>query len=193
MCDRVASFDARDLWSGCGAFGLGAAAQVRVRQGWGLEGLVEAADVGARRDDLVDAVEDVVGQGDVQAGRRARVLTARVPAGPDSGGVGLGQGGRSWGGPMSRINDVGGMQGFPPVEQEADEPAFHADWEAHVFALNRALIGRGVYNLDEFRDAIERMPPQEYLASSYYEKWFRAITTLLAEKGVLTEEEMAGG
>jgi nitrile hydratase len=94
---------------------------------------------------------------------------------------------------MSRINDVGGMQGFPPLEQEIDEPPFHADWEAHVFALNRSLIGSGLYNLDEFRDAIERMPPQEYLESSYYEKWFRAITTLLAEKGVLTEEELAGG
>lgn len=94
---------------------------------------------------------------------------------------------------MSRINDVGGMQGFPPVEQEDGEPAFHTDWEAHVFALNQALLRRGVYNLDEFRDAIERMPPAEYLASSYYELWFRAITVLLAEKGVLTEEEMAGG
>jgi nitrile hydratase subunit beta len=94
---------------------------------------------------------------------------------------------------MSRINDVGGMQGFPPVLQEVDEPAFHADWEAHVFALNRALIGSGVYNLDEFRDAIERLAPQEYLAASYYEKWFAAITMLLAEKGVLTQEEMAGG
>ena len=94
---------------------------------------------------------------------------------------------------MSRINDVGGMQGFGRLVREADEPAFHADWEAHVFALNRALVGRGVYNLDEFRDAIERIPPREYLASSYYELWFRAITTLLASKGVLTEEEMAGG
>ncbi len=94
---------------------------------------------------------------------------------------------------MGRINDVGGIQGFGRLVREADEPAFHADWEAHVFALNRALIGRGVYNLDEFRDAIERIPPREYLASSYYELWFRAITTLLAEKGVLTEEEMAGG
>ena len=94
---------------------------------------------------------------------------------------------------MGRINDVGGMQGFGRPVQEADEQAFHADWEAHVFALNRALIGRGVYNLDEFRDAVERIPPREYLASSYYELWFRAITTLLAEKGVLTEEEMAGG
>ena len=94
---------------------------------------------------------------------------------------------------MSRIHDVGGMQGFGPIEQEADEPPFHADWEAHVFALNRALIARGVYNLDEFRDAIERMPPQQYLASSYYEKWFHAVTTLLVEKGVLSAQEVADG
>lgn len=94
---------------------------------------------------------------------------------------------------MSRINDVGGMQGFAAVEQEPDEPPFHSDWEAHVFALNRALMGRGAYNLDEFRDAIERMPPQHYLQASYYEKWFHAVTTLLIEKGVLSEAEVAGG
>jgi hypothetical protein len=93
---------------------------------------------------------------------------------------------------MSRINDVGGMQGFATIAQEADEPPFHADWEAHVFAINSALIGRGVYNLDEFRDAIERIPPAEYLAMSYYEKWLSAITTLVTEKGVLTGQELAG-
>ena len=93
---------------------------------------------------------------------------------------------------MSRINDVGGMAGFPPVAEEPDEPPFHADWEAHVLALNGALIRRGVYNLDEFRDAIERMPPAEYLAASYYERWLAAITTLLAEKGVATHEELRG-
>lgn len=94
---------------------------------------------------------------------------------------------------MSRINDVGGMQGFPAVQQEQDEPPFHADWEAHVFALNRALLGAGIYNLDEFRDAIERMPPEDYLASSYYEKWFHAITTLLVEKDVCTAAEFVDG
>ncbi|MGI8723086.1 MAG: hypothetical protein ACR2JG_12755 [Geodermatophilaceae bacterium] len=92
---------------------------------------------------------------------------------------------------MSRVNDVGGMQGFAPIEQEQDEPPFHSDWEAHVFAINRALIGNGVYNLDEFRDAIERMAPQHYLDSSYYEKWLHAISTLLVEKGVVSAEEMS--
>lgn len=91
---------------------------------------------------------------------------------------------------MSRINDVGGMQGFPAVVQEVDEPPFHSDWEAHVFAMNRALIGAGVYNLDEFRDAVERMPPAAYLSSSYYEKWLHAITTLLVEKGVCTPDDL---
>jgi len=94
---------------------------------------------------------------------------------------------------MARINDVGGMQGFAAIAQEQDEPPFHSDWEAHVFAMNRALIGRGVYNLDEFRDAVERMPPAQYLESSYYEKWFHAVTTLLVEKGVLSAGEVSGG
>ena len=93
---------------------------------------------------------------------------------------------------MSRVNDVGGVQGFGPVQREQDEPPFHADWEAHVFAMNRALIGAGVYDLDEFRDAIERMDPQEYLRSSYYEKWFHAVQALCVEKGVLTEQEVQG-
>ena len=94
---------------------------------------------------------------------------------------------------MSRINDVGGMEGFPPIEHESDDEPFHADWEAHVFAMNRALLGAGVYNLDEFRDAVERMPVQEYLAASYYERWFHAIQTLLVEKGVLSAAELHGG
>ena len=94
---------------------------------------------------------------------------------------------------MARIHDVGGLQGFDLPQPELEEPAFHADWEAHVFAMNRALIGGGVYNLDEFRDAIERMPPTDYLASSYYEKWLFAITPLCVEKGVLTADEVQGG
>ena len=91
---------------------------------------------------------------------------------------------------MSRINDVGGVEGFPGVVEEADEPAFHADWEAHVFALNGALLKRRVYTLDEFRDAVERMPPEAYLAASYYERWFAAITTLLVEKGVASTADL---
>jgi nitrile hydratase len=90
---------------------------------------------------------------------------------------------------VSRVNDVGGQQGFGVPQPDPDEePAFHADWEARVFAISRVLLARGAYNLDEFRDAVERMLPQDYLASSYYERWLAGIETLLAEKGLLDRE-----
>src|SRR4051795_10215274 len=56
--------------SGGGAFFDGATAQARVLDRGRLVGHVECADVGAGRDDLVDAVEDVVGEADVDAGEQ---------------------------------------------------------------------------------------------------------------------------
>jgi hypothetical protein len=82
---------------------------------------------------------------------------------------------------VSRVNDVGGQTGFGELRIEADEPPFHADWEARVYALNGALLRRGVYNLDQFRDAVERIPPREYLAASYYERWLLAIESLTGD------------
>jgi hypothetical protein len=86
---------------------------------------------------------------------------------------------------VSRIHDIGGLHGFGPLEIESDEPPFHHEWEARVFALNRFLLRRRAYTLDEFRDAVERMPPAEYLAASYYERWLHGIESLIREKGVL--------
>jgi nitrile hydratase len=85
---------------------------------------------------------------------------------------------------VSRLNDVGGMHGFGAIEREPGEPAFHHEWEARVFALNRVLLQRGVYTLDEFRYAAESLDPKRYYGLSYYERWFAAIETLLARKGV---------
>ncbi|GAC1583949.1 MAG: hypothetical protein NVS3B7_19310 [Candidatus Elarobacter sp.] len=86
---------------------------------------------------------------------------------------------------MSRINDVGGIDGFGALMIETDEPPFHHEWEARVFAINRFLLRGGWYTLDEFRDAIERMPPAAYLAASYYERWLHGVESLIAAKGVL--------
>ena len=91
---------------------------------------------------------------------------------------------------MDGVHDLGGMQGFGRVEREDKEPVFHAPWEAEVLAMMRAGAGRGLYNIDEFRHAIERMRPADYLAATYYEKWLDGITRLFVEKGVVTEAEM---
>jgi hypothetical protein len=86
---------------------------------------------------------------------------------------------------------MGGQTGFGPVQVGEDggpsglpEPPFGADWEARVYALATLLRRRGLFNGDELRNAIERLPPAQYLAASYYERWLGAIEMLVAEKGV---------
>ena len=86
---------------------------------------------------------------------------------------------------VSRVHDMGGQAGFGPVPVGEDGGSpFAADWEARVYALATMLRRRGVVNDDELRDAIERLPPQQYLAASYYERWLGALETLVAEKGL---------
>jgi nitrile hydratase len=91
---------------------------------------------------------------------------------------------------MNGIHDLGGMHGIGAIAPEKDEPVFHADWERRMFGLFIAVFAGGHYNVDEFRHAIERMPPAEYLTSSYYEHWLHSLETLLVEKGVLKKEEL---
>jgi len=80
---------------------------------------------------------------------------------------------------------MGGQTGFGAVPVADDgSVAFHADWEARVYALAAVLRRRGFFNSDELRDAIERLPPGEYLAASYYERWLGALEMLVTEKGL---------
>jgi nitrile hydratase subunit beta len=88
------------------------------------------------------------------------------------------------------VHDLGGMHGFGRVAREENEPTFHARWEAAVWAMVRATRGADLYNIDEFRHAIERMDPGQYLTSTYYERWLDGITRVLVEKGVVSDDEI---
>lgn len=97
---------------------------------------------------------------------------------------------------MNGVHDLGGMDGFGPVEVEAGEPVFHETWEGRVFGILATVTGGRIANIDEVRHAIERMDPLHYLGSSYYEHWLTGVATLLVEKGVLAPgdlESRAGG
>ena len=91
---------------------------------------------------------------------------------------------------MNGVHDMGGMDGFGPIQIEKNEPVFHADWEKRMFAIATSMMGRDFDNVDEFRHAIERIPAPVYLDSSYYERWLNAMMTLLVEKKKITHEEL---
>ena len=94
---------------------------------------------------------------------------------------------------MNGPHDLGGAHGFGPVAPEPNEPVFHAEWERRVFALSLAMGATGVWNIDMSRHARERIPPADYLASSYYEIWLKGMERLLVEQGLATGGDLEAG
>jgi nitrile hydratase len=62
-----------------------------------------------------------------------------------------------------------------------------------LYSLARKLH---IFNIDEYRHAIERMAPRHYVAASYYERVLTGTATLCVEKGLISAPELgelAGG
>ncbi len=91
---------------------------------------------------------------------------------------------------MDGIHDLGGRQGFGVVRYTRKAHAFHADWEVRVNSLYALAVRLGIFNMDEYRHAIERMEPRHYLTASYYERSLTSLATLLVEKGIVSREEL---
>jgi nitrile hydratase len=94
---------------------------------------------------------------------------------------------------MNGVHDMGGMQGFGPVEPEPNEPVFHAAWEGRVLAISRALSYTRAWNIDMSRAAIENLPPALYLSLPYYAKWELRNEHLLIERGLVGADELEAG
>jgi nitrile hydratase len=91
---------------------------------------------------------------------------------------------------MDGMHDLGGRQGFGPIRYTHDAEAFHARWEVRVNSLYAHAVRRGIFNMDEYRHAIERMDPRHYLTASYYERSLTSLATLCVEKGLIPREEL---
>jgi nitrile hydratase subunit beta len=91
------------------------------------------------------------------------------------------------------IHDMGGMHGFGPVEPEPNEPVFHAEWEGHVLAMQRAMGYTRLWTIDGGRASLETLPPLEYLGSSYYRRWFLGLEKRLVAHGLVGEDEIKAG
>jgi nitrile hydratase subunit beta len=94
---------------------------------------------------------------------------------------------------VNGVHDMGGMDGFGKVEAEPNEPMFHTEWESRVLAMVRAMGAAGAFNIDASRFYREALPPEVYLASSYYKKWLLGLEDLLIEKDFVGADEVAQG
>jgi nitrile hydratase len=94
---------------------------------------------------------------------------------------------------MNSIHDMGGMHGFGAVEPEPNEPVFHEAWEGRVLAMQRALGFARLWTIDGSRAMLEALPPQAYLAASYYERWLMGLERNVQRTGLVGADEIAAG
>ena len=88
---------------------------------------------------------------------------------------------------MDGIHDLGGMQGFGPLER--DEAIFHSRWERRAFGM--AMSARiDNANTDDFRHSIERLDPAQYLTVGYFGRWLASVEIRLEERGLLDRDEV---
>ena len=94
---------------------------------------------------------------------------------------------------MDGMHDLGGREGFGPIEvKESDEP-FHSAWEARVLGIARAISRADDWNIDWFRHCRELIDPADYLTRAYYDQWLMTYAAMMINSGMATVEEIVSG
>lgn len=93
------------------------------------------------------------------------------------------------GGNGRAVHDVGGLA-FGPIDREEHDLAL---WERRVDAMLILLVGtrKKAFTVDAHRRVIESYGEQQYDATTYYQKWIRAIRNLIIEQEIVSVAELA--
>ena len=81
------------------------------------------------------------------------------------------------------------MSGFGRVVEPGVEAPYHERWEPRVFAMWAITAAEGLA-AGSGRVLREKMPPDEYLRASYYERWQWSNERRLLAKGTIAEGEV---
>ncbi len=111
-----------------------------------------------------------------------------LPQSVERNGGGAGEGA----GAVDRL--VADMAGPAAAPRKNGELVFEAPWQGRAFGMAVALHARELYDWEEFRQRLIGEIARADAGgdpSGYYERWLAAFETLLIERGVLSEQEIA--
>lgn len=86
------------------------------------------------------------------------------------------------------VHDVGGLD-FGAIDRSEHDLAL---WEKRVDAMLILFVGarKSAFKIDALRRVIEDYGEQQYDATTYYEKWARAIRNLMLEQEIISPAEL---
>ena len=91
------------------------------------------------------------------------------------------------------VHDMGGRTGLGPVQMDADEKPFHADWEARMWGINEAMTGADGWTLDWWRHVRELIPAADYLTRPYFDQWMLVYAAMMVDDNWASVAEIAQG
>jgi len=93
---------------------------------------------------------------------------------------------------MDSLHDLGGVEGFGPIEVETAYVPFHEAWEGIGYAIC-CVTNAPDWTIDWWRFVRELTPPVDYLTTPYFASWVVTQTVGLVDSGILTLDEIASG
>ena len=98
---------------------------------------------------------------------------------------------------MNKPKNVPTESQLPSLPRDEDGPVFREPWEAEAFAMTLNLYAQGYFTWPEW---VERLGAEISAApdagdadrgDTYYLHWLKALEGLVAEKGLLTTDDLA--
>ncbi len=94
---------------------------------------------------------------------------------------------------MDGPHDLGGKEGFGPINREHDNGPFHEAWEGRAFAIVHTGGGNSNWSVDWFRHSRELIEPTDYLTRPYFDQWAQTVMAQMIEAGHVTLHELISG
>ena len=94
---------------------------------------------------------------------------------------------------MDGVHDLGGIQGFGPIEIEDDHVPSKSDWGVRSFAIQLSASYPGGFSVDWIRHVAQCIPPAAYLDIEYYDRWYRMVAGVLLDGGWVSLDELKSG
>ena len=93
---------------------------------------------------------------------------------------------------MDGAHDLGGKQGFGPIDTDEPEVPFQHEWEGRMWGMARCTDAPE-WTIDWWRHVRELIDPIDYLDRPYYDSWAQTQVAALIDSGVLTMDEVVSG
>jgi nitrile hydratase beta subunit len=91
---------------------------------------------------------------------------------------------------MDGVHDLGGKEGFGPIDVNEEDVLFHHPWEGRMWSI-WCLAWSKDWTLDWWRHVRELIDPGDYLTRPYFDQWMQTHAAAMIDSGILTLEDLA--